>query len=284
MNDQPKNILSENENSDCPKAESEALEVKAIENDTVDDEVAENDTVDEVSENDAAGSEADKVEAVENDAIDSDFADNQEGGALDFAACDTSNQGGACPKALVSLFDYVEIFVASVIAVLILFTFCFRLCQVDGRSMNNTLSHKEMLVTTNLFYEPEQGDIVVFHLVNNYYKQPLVKRVIATEGQQVFINFTTGEVKVDGVTLEEDYIFLDGGKYNMKPEFDKSIIETLSDGTKVLKATVPEGHIFVMGDNRNHSTDSRSYMVGFVDKNCLLGKALFRIKPFTTFD
>ena len=183
-----------------------------------------------------------------------------------------------------SVFDYVEIFVVSVIAVLVLFTFAFRLCKVDGSSMNNTLKNAEMLITTHVFYEPKQGDIIVFHLVNDHYEQPLVKRVIATEGQKIVINFTTGEVSVDGVILQEDYIHLTGNKYNIRGEFNKKYMYEDEDGNDIFSAAVPEGHLFVMGDNRNGSTDSRSYLVGFVDKDSVLGKAIFRLKPFTRFN
>ena len=186
--------------------------------------------------------------------------------------------------ALKSLFDYVEVFSLAVLAILLIFTFCFRLCRVDGNSMNNTLYNNETLITTNLFYEPKQGDIIVFHLSNDYYRQPLVKRVIATEGQTVDINFTKGTVAVDGILLDEEYIYLDGGKYNIRYEFDKRYLITDNVGDTHFIAAVPEGTVFAMGDNRNHSTDSRAVSVSFVDKNCILGKALLRISPLAFFD
>ena len=187
--------------------------------------------------------------------------------------------------ALKSLFDYVEVFAFAILAVLLIFTFCFRLCRVDGNSMNNTLTHGELLVTTNIFYEPQQGDVIVFHLSNNYYRQPLVKRVIATEGQTVEIDFVTGEVKVDGTPLNEDYIFVDGGEYDIRSEFNNKYLIRNDEGNVVgFAATVPEGHVFAMGDNRNHSTDSRAVSVGFVNEDCILGKALIRVAPFTVFN
>ncbi len=185
---------------------------------------------------------------------------------------------------LKSAFDFVEMFAISVVAVLFIFSLCLRLCRVDGNSMNKTLVDQEMLITTSLFYEPEQGDIIVFHLSNDYYKQPLVKRVIATEGQTVKINFINGEVTVDGKLLDERYIFVDGGIYRVKTDFDRYYMRPDDNGDLIFEAKVPEGKIFVMGDNRNHSTDSRSHLVGFVDKDCVLGKAILRIKPFTVFD
>ena len=179
-----------------------------------------------------------------------------------------------------SFYDYFEIICFSLIAVLLLFSFCLRLCRVDGRSMNNTLYHGENLIISDLFYEPTQGDIVVFHLCNDYYSEPLVKRVIATEGQTVRIDFNTGDVKVDGTLIEEGYIFVDSGSYTMRGDFNPEFTDFEN---KIFEATVPKGHIFVMGDNRNNSSDSRSYLVGFVDENTVLGRALARVSPFTVF-
>lgn len=182
------------------------------------------------------------------------------------------------------LFDYFEIIVFSIIAVLLLFTFCVRLCKVDGGSMKNTLQNEELLLTTNLFYEPQQGDVVVFHLVNNSYQKPLVKRVIATEGQTVLIDLDTSKVFVDGVLLDEPYVYLEGGLYNPNGYFNSEKLFRNENGHLVFEETVPEGMLFVMGDNRNHSSDSRSRGVGLIDKDCIMGKAILRLKPFTWFD
>ena len=182
------------------------------------------------------------------------------------------------------VFDYVEVLAISVLAVLLVFTFCFRICRVDGNSMNNTLLNDERLITSNLFYTPKQGDIIVFHLSNEYYTQPLVKRVIALGGQEIKINMTEGKVYVDGKLIEEDYVYLKGDKYAIRSDYQKEFVHTDEDGTVWFIAQVPEGKLFAMGDNRNGSTDSRAYLVSFVDEDAILGHAVFRISPFTVFN
>lgn len=181
------------------------------------------------------------------------------------------------------ILDVLEIFVFSIAAVLMIFSFFFRLCRVDGTSMLQTLNNGERLVTTNIFYEPQQGDIIVFHLSNETYHEPLVKRVIATEGQKVRIDFTTGEIFVDGKMISDEHAYISNGKYNVRYDFNQNYIYRI-DGKTYFEATVPSGKLFVMGDNRNGSADSRCTNVGFIDRRCVLGKAIFRISPFTVLD
>ena len=166
------------------------------------------------------------------------------------------------------LFDYLEILVFSVCAVLILFTLCGRLCKVNGSSMRNTLYNGEMLITTNLV-TPEAGDIIVFHQTSEVYtnlNEPLVKRIIATEGQTVDIDFEEGIVIVDGKDLAEDYA--------LEPTW-------LEEGME-FPLTVPENSYFLLGDNRNNSEDSRSTDLGTVTHEEVVGKAVLLVLPGET--
>ena len=165
------------------------------------------------------------------------------------------------------LFDWVKTFVFVIVVVVLVFTFLGRIVFVDGSSMVPTLSDRDgMLVTSYLFSEPEPGDIVVFRK-DAYDSQPLVKRVIATEGQTVDIDFEDGVVSVDGETLDEPYI--------AEP--------THVHYDVLFPVTVERGCIFVLGDNRNGSTDSRYSVIGAVDKREVIGQVRLVIFPFSHF-
>ncbi len=164
------------------------------------------------------------------------------------------------------MFDWLQCIVFALIFCILVFTFLARTVGVIGGSMENTLFEGERLVISKLMYTPEQGDIVVLRQ-DTFRNEPIVKRVIATEGQTVDIDFEECLVYVDGVALDEPYT-KDYGHYSYYDPQD-------FDG----EVTVPEGCIFVMGDNRNGSTDSRTESIGFVDTRKILGQVVFRIGP-----
>ena len=179
------------------------------------------------------------------------------------------------------VFDYVEMFAWAVFIVIVLFTFGFRICQVEGPSMEDTLQQGQRLLLRSAFYTPKQDDIIVFHLTeneNSTMEKTLVKRVIAVGGQEVVIDTNTKTITVDGVEYADAHRYLKD--YN-DAYLTSSFAYDFDYSTGIFKTTVPEGYVFVMGDNRNHSNDSRGTSVGFVDQNCVLGKVVLRFSPFT---
>ena len=161
-------------------------------------------------------------------------------------------------------YEWVQALVCSVLAVVLLFTFVIRLIGVDGHSMVPTLQDGDRLLVLNsaLCGDCEPGDIVVLRK-ESFLPEPIVKRVIAVGGQVVDIDFGSWTVFVDGVRLHEEYIS------------DKTFRE---EGT-AFPLTVPEGSVFVLGDNRNHSTDSRDARLGTVDTRYIIGRAVFLAFP-----
>ena len=149
--------------------------------------------------------------------------------------------------------------------VLVLFLVFFRIIVVSGPSMKRTLLDGDyLLLYSNLFYhQPQRGDVVVVSKQSYDNGKPIVKRVIATEGQTVDIDFSAGSVTVDGVELDEPYI---------------NELTFTDEGTE-FPLTLGEGEIFVMGDNRNHSTDSRDTRIGAVDTRYVVGRAVALALP-----
>ena len=161
-------------------------------------------------------------------------------------------------------YEWIQALVYSVLTVVVIFTFGIRLIGVEGHSMLPTLQDGDRLLVVNpVFYDDYQyGDIVVL-TKETFLSEPIVKRVIAVGGQTVDIDFASGSVYVDGKLLKEDYI----------NEL------TFTDEGIEFPITVPEGSIFVMGDNRNHSNDSRDSRLGTVDTRFVIGKAVMLAVP-----
>lgn len=171
-------------------------------------------------------------------------------------------------KFQLNVYDFVSIIMTAFIIIAIVFVFAFRLVGVKGESMENTLHGNDWLITMQKS-EYVYGDIVVTTKYN-YFNEPLIKRVIATGGQTVDIDYSTGTVYVDGKALDEPYT---------KESFMVEKIDHMQ-----FPYTVPEGYLFCMGDNRNGSTDSRSTLIGAIDEKHIMGKAVVRLLPFGDFD
>ena len=170
----------------------------------------------------------------------------------------------------VNLYYWLQALVVVMVTLIVVFTFFGRIIGVVGHSMDPTLADGEILLLQSIGYTPEQGDIVV---LNDYAASVLegkaiVKRVIAVGGQTVKIDYDAGTVSVDGQVLDEPYI--------LEPMRDPALLNSHMSITEV---TVPEGHIFVMGDNRNNSTDSRHNEVGVIDQRFVLGRAIVVLFP-----
>ena len=161
--------------------------------------------------------------------------------------------------------EYLKDICYMVAFVVLLFTFCIRLVIVSGDSMFSTLVDGDYLIVMeqHIGGEPRQGDIVVASMDRFWNGKPIVKRVIATEGQTVDIDFAAGIVYVDGAALDEKYTFTS---------------TNLNEGTQ-FPLIVEEGCLFLMGDNRNESRDSRDPSIGQVDRREILGKAVFLLMP-----
>ena len=187
-------------------------------------------------------------------------------------------------SAVRTVFEYVETFCIALSVMIVLFLFFFRNVTVDGDSMLPTLhggdssDHADTLIISDFMYEPKTGDIVVLNIMND--GQPLIKRVIASEGQRVRIDFTHWEVEVDGVLLDETYIRRQAGATMYMADMDRMYGV---DENGVCEFTVEEGKVFVMGDNRNNSKDSRYLEVGQQDVDHILGKVILRVFPLQEF-
>lgn len=165
-------------------------------------------------------------------------------------------------KLAINCYDLASVLVSAIVTIMLLFTFLFRIVGVVGTSMVPTLNDGDWLAITAWDKKPTYGQVIII-TQPNWFDEPIVKRIIATENQTVDINFSKGEVYVDGVQLDEPYI--------------NNLTLNREDGV-TFPLTVPKGHVFVMGDNRQGSTDSRSEKIGFINENYILG--VVKVRPF----
>ena len=170
------------------------------------------------------------------------------------------------------VFEWAESFVFAMFVVILIFTFFFRIVLVQGPSMRETLQDQDRLIITHINYTPQKGDIVVIN--SEKLGKTIIKRVIGTGGDKVVVDYNNNTVTVNGKVISNDNIR--EAMYNTNLFDEEYEVEE-----NVFEYDVPEGKLFVMGDNRNNSTDSRR--IGFIDPSDVLGKAVLRLYPFASF-
>ena len=171
--------------------------------------------------------------------------------------------GSGKHRAAGEVYDWLEAVMYALVMIFIIFTFLFRIVGVDGESMTQTLQDRDWLMISHLGFKADRGDIVVITQPNAM-NEPLIKRIIGVGGDVVNIDFQEGIVYVNGTALDEPYVRTTTNKR----------------GDVEFPVTVPEGYVFVLGDNRNDSLDSRYSEIGFIDERYLMGKVVTRIYPF----
>ncbi len=178
-------------------------------------------------------------------------------------------------KVLKEIIDFADILIVALCFVILIFSLGFKVCTVEGDSMINTLHEGENLIVSNWFYTPKRGDIIVFHDTNTM-NEAIVKRVIATEGETVNIYYNTDRtMTVEVIDKNNKKHILDEKSYINYDYYDHRAYPSFAS------YDVPEGTVFVMGDNRYNSKDSRDPNIGFVDTRTILGKAVFRFFPLS---
>lgn len=162
--------------------------------------------------------------------------------------------------------EWMEALLISFVLIVLLYTFFFRVITVSGGSMENTLNDGDRMIVRCVAYTPRRGDVIVVDSYSHY-GAPLVKRIIAVAGDEVNIDFKTGAVTVNGQQLDEPYLY------------NGELTHASHDVTFPL--TVKDGCVFVLGDHRAVSLDSRSSEIGQIDNRDILGKVIWRLYPFS---
>ncbi len=173
------------------------------------------------------------------------------------------------------VYDWIRCVIFAIVIVVFCLTFILRIVEVDGTSMMDTLSNQDKVIVTDLFYTPHNNDIIVISHAQEYSK-PIIKRVIATEGQTVKLDYKNEKIYVDGIELSEPYIKGTTFSGIGSDEDIESIIALDNDGSFV----IPKDKLFVMGDNRSVSMDSRNPKIGLIDVKNVIGKAQVVAFPF----
>lgn len=171
-----------------------------------------------------------------------------------------------------SILDWLESFAFAIFVVILIFTFVLRTVVVCGESMSPNFHDKDRLIISHFNLTPEKGDILVMNSFGLH--ETIIKRCIGTEGDKIKIDYNKNTVEVNGEVISNDYLretMRDKPTYNQEFKVSSGVYEYI----------VPDGKIFVMGDNRNGSSDSRSSFVGFINEEDVLGKVIFRIYPFS---
>ena len=180
-----------------------------------------------------------------------------------------------------SLFEWLQLLVVVLVIIVGVFTFVGSVIGVDGSSMYPTLHDKDLMLVQRIGYTPRQGDVVVLRKDGTFGDEALVKRVIATGGQTVYIDYEANTITVDGQVLDEFYL---NHEYDSAYGSDFMALRGDLNPAYVYQSfTVPEGCVFVCGDNRNHSSDSRSESLGLVDERYVIGRVLLVFFPFGHF-
>lgn len=265
--DEPTPQMSEDTDLSPTVGEKAEENVPSPDTDAAEEAVPTDDTPAFSSKEDTESGDTPEETTADDGTAESEKSDAEDEGAEEMSPLPVlaENEKAKEPKArnVDSRFDLAELFIFSLVAVLLISAFIFRHTVVDGGSMENTLKDGENLIISDLFYTPKTGDIVVVEDYHTPFRKPLIKRVIATGGQSVMI-LPTG-VYVDGFLMEEEYVHTEPG-YRYTP---------------VAEFTVPDGMIYVMGDHRDNSTDSRVF--GCVSEEAILGRVFLRYFPFSRF-